>query len=140
MLVKNATIYQMNLALTKLNKKYDDNIIWNRAPEYKGGQLQFTLRVKSSKGKGARINKHCEMFGKPPRRSVSACWHVHGDFFDILLYIEPEAIIKSSMNPRAIVIYKDSTGTVIGNWQDWNIGSCMYPIRYSESCLCGECQ
>lgn len=136
MLVKNATIYQMNLALTELNKKYDDNVIWNRAPEYNGGQLQFTLRVKSSKGKGARISKHGEMFGKPPRRSVSACWHVHGDFFDILLYIEPEAIIKSSANTGAIVIYKDSTGVVVGNWQDWNIGSSMYPIMYSESCLC----
>lgn len=133
MLVKNATIYQMNLALTKLNKKYDDNIIWNRAPEYKGGQLQFTLRVKSSKGKGAKLSYSAY---SNTRRTSSACWHVHGDFFDALLEIEPKAIITSKGN--LLKIYRDNTGTIQGNWRDWNVGSIAFPVMYSESCLCDE--
>lgn len=140
MLVKNATINQMDLALTELNKKYDDNIIWNRAPEHIGNQLRFTLRVKSSRGKGAKLGRIGEQVGKPARHTINACWHVHGDFFDILLDMVPEAVVKSSIVTGDIVIYKDSTGTVIGNWQDWNIGSIMYPVMYSESCLCDECQ
>ena len=135
MLAKNTTIEQLEKALQTINQRYDNNVCWNRAPERIGKQLRFTLRVKSSKGRGAKLSYSAY---SNTRRTCSACWHVHGDFFDTLLDIEPSAVISSHVSMRPIKIYKDSAGVVQGNWKDWNIGSLAYPIDYSESCLCDE--
>lgn len=86
----------------------------------KGTRYAVTLKVKDSHGKGAKI-------GYSGRHTVNACWHVHGDFFDALLDLNPEIVIKT-LN-RTI----DKKG---GNWHDWNIGSIMYPRFYSEACEC----
>lgn len=133
MLAKNTTIEQLEKALQTINQRYDNNIYWNRAPEPIGKQIRFTLRVKSSKGKGAKLSYSAY---SNTRRTSSACWHVHGDFFDALLEIEPKAIITSKGN--LLKIYRDNTGTIQGNWRDWNVGSIAFPVMYSESCLCDE--
>lgn len=120
MKAKNVTIEQLEKALELTNKQYDNNIIWNRSPEYRGKHLIFTLKVKDSKGKGARR-------GFSGKRLAHACWHVHGDFFDNLFEI----------NPKAVVI---ATGEEItknyGNWQDRNIGSQACPLYFSQACDC----
>jgi hypothetical protein len=138
MLVSNTTIEQMNSALDIINQRYNNNIIWNREPELVGKKLRFTLRVKNSKGLGAKISYTSVPWGGKPRRSTSACWHVHGHFFDALLDINPSAVIQTNIKCESIPIYKDEAGTVCNNWQDWNIGSVMYYIPYSTSCECGD--
>ena len=102
-------------ALSIVNKKYKDNIIFNRL-DHKG----FTLKVRDSRGKGARR-------GHTGRRLISACWHVHGDFFDALFDVVPNAVIYATGNK----ITKD-----YGNWEDRNIGSMVEPLYYSEACKC----
>ncbi len=116
----NVTESQLEQALTEVNKKYGNNVIWNRAPERQGRSYRFTLRVKDSHGKGARI-------GFTGRAMVSACWHVHGDFFDALFEIEPDTRIISAGNEITINY---------GNWEDRNIGSIIHPMYYSEACNC----
>lgn len=126
MLAKNVTYDEMKKALKMTNKKYDNNIIWNNFRK-EGNQIRFTLRVEDSSKKGSRLGFPDPETGKQ-RHLINACWHAHGDFFDNLLKINPDAVIKA--NNRTI----DKNG---GNWEDWNIGSLMYPLYYSEACECG---
>lgn len=133
MLAKNTTMNDLYKAMRAINKKYDDNITWNRVPEYYSKQIRFTLKVKSSKGLGAKLSYGgCDK----PRRTVAACWHVHGDFFDILLGICASAEITTNTNRSVTKVYVDNDGDVIGNWHDWSIGSMMFPVMFSESCEC----
>jgi len=124
MKIYNITIEQLNKALETINKKYDNNIIWNQSPEAinnKGTAYRFTIRVKDSKKSGARR-------GQTGRRMINACWHVHGDLFDTIFEIAPQAKIRSG---NELIITIDN-----GNWQDRNIGSMMRPLYHSEACEC----
>ena len=122
-MITNATIDQLRQAMEAVNKLYDGNVIFNRQPEPVGSRLRFTLRVKDSKGPGARRSHQ-------GRRMSSACWHVHGHFFEELFKVNPEAYVVAGGCKR---ISKDG-----GNWQDRNIGSRMFPMFFSEACRCNE--
>ncbi|MCK5608940.1 hypothetical protein KAR91_44110 [Candidatus Pacearchaeota archaeon] len=129
MIAKNVTRQEMEKALAMVNKKYEDNITWNREPELKGGQYHFTLYTHSVEKPGHRLGwpDYSGQGNGNQRRLRSACWHVHGNFFDALLNINPNAVIKSA---HATI---DING---GNWQDKNMGSQMYPFYFSEACMC----
>ena len=118
MKAKNTNNAAMEAALAIVNGKYAGNITWNRFDN--GRTINFTLTVKSSKAPGGRL-------GPSGRRVAAACWHVHGDFFDALFEVCPDAVIVS-MGKK---ITKDE-----GNWQDQNIGSAYLPFMYSEACDC----
>jgi hypothetical protein len=62
---------------------------------------------------------------------ISACWHVHGDFFDALFKIQPNAVVQVSAGGETRNITIDG-----GNWQDMNIGSEVYPLMMSTLCGC----
>jgi hypothetical protein len=67
------------------------------------------------------------------RKKISAaCWHVHGNFFDLALKIAPKAIINSAGK----TIHIDDKGKMINNWEDWDIGSMVFPCMYSQACDC----
>ena len=121
MKAKNTSINELQKALETINKKYDGNITFKRLDN--GKTITFTLTVKSSREKGARR-------GHQGQRVSAACWHAHGDFFDSLFSINPDAVIVS-MGTRTITKQD-------GNWQDRNIGSQMQPLYYSEACDCHE--
>jgi hypothetical protein len=118
MKAKNTNKAAMEAALAIVNGKYAGNITWNRFDN--GRTINFTLTVKSSKAPGGRLSPS-------GRRVAAACWHVHGDFFDALFEVCPDAVIVS-MGKK---ITKDE-----GNWQDQNIGSAYLPFMYSEACDC----
>jgi hypothetical protein len=118
----NCTKEDLEKALEAIQEKYDHNIRWNREPEKKGKRYMFTLTVGSSFWKGGRR-------GHTGRRIHAACWHVHGDFFEALFQVNPKAEIISRGNGTKIT-------NEAGNWQDWNIGSIMSPMMYSEACDC----
>jgi hypothetical protein len=115
-----AKLETLESALEIINKKYADNVIWNREPEKIGNRYRFTLKVKDSKQPGHRR-------GFNGQRMVSACWHVHGDFFDTIWDFEPEAKIKAG------TLLMESKND---NWQDRNIGSVVNPMYFSEACDC----
>jgi hypothetical protein len=90
-------------------------VIFNHNPEMRGRQIIFTLRVKDSKGKGASRSLG-------DRRTISACWHVHGHFFEELFELKPEATVVSNGKTK---ITKDNVwendqkvgGTYIYQWK-----------------------
>lgn len=124
MILKNGTFEDLYGAMKALNKKYKLNACWNRKPERYGKHIRFTLRVRNSKGIGAKI-------GFSGRRTIHACWHLHGDFFDELFKINPECKVQTSLGGGAFIIDLHN-----GNWRDFNIGSIMRPMMASECCQC----
>ena len=122
MIARNCTEADLKKALDMVNIKYSGNVIFKRLDF-----PTFTLRVQDSSGPGARL--HYQPWAGRERRGISACWHVHGDFFDCLFNINPGSYVLSSGRK----ITKDE-----GNWIDWNIGSIMYPFNYSQSCHCTD--
>jgi hypothetical protein len=118
-IIRNAAKWQIEKALEETNKSFKGNVTFNRF-EAKGKNFSVTLKVKSSKGPGARI-------GFTGRAMVAACWHVHGNFFDHLFEISPRAIVVSN---------GDKITQTHGNWIDRNIGSRMNPLMYSDACHC----
>lgn len=124
MYIKNVTQEQIEQALNVVNGKYDGNILFNRC-ERSGRRWAVTLRTKV---KSKRNNDDGVKRGYSGRLTTSACWHVHGDFLDALMIIEPEVEIKSL--GRTINVNG-------GNWHDWNAGSIIYPQYMSEMCDCG---
>lgn len=127
-----ATITDLEKALSIINKQYEGNIEFKviTAINRKGDRVRFTLTVCDSRKAGARRGVWDN------RRVHAACWHAHGDFFDALLTIVPSAIIRSSYNQGEIEIYKDRDGDIQNNWRDWNIGSQMHKVNYSQACEC----
>lgn len=125
MYLKDGTIEELHKAMEEVNKRFDNNIEFNRVPEHYGNKIRFTLKVKDSKKEGHRLGSS---YGdNKQRRLISACWHVHGYFFEEVFKINPNAMIIS----RNKEITKD-----YGNWEDDNIGSQMNPLYHSEACDC----
>lgn len=120
MQARNITESEMQAALQAVNRLYNDNVCFNRF-ERKGKHIHFTLRVHSSKGKGAKR-------GFSGKRTVAACWHVWGDFMEKALEIKPDARFHSSRTG-----WIDVNG---GNWVDFSVGSIMQPMMMSECCEC----
>jgi hypothetical protein len=120
MYASNCSVEDLKEALELTTKEFDNNVIFNRFPEARGNRLMFTLKVKDSSGEGARVSDS-------GRKMVSACWHVHGTFFDNLIKVNSEAEIKSAQS----IINSDG-----GNWRDWQAGSFVNPKMASELCNC----
>ncbi len=127
MIIRHATKHDIQQALDKTQPKYNNNLSFNRFDSF-GKAYRVTLRVKDSKLPGHKISFNALPFGGKPRRLASACWHVHGDFFDSLISIAPEATITTAWAKR---ISKRGD-----NWKDFNIGCSMYPQYASDACDC----
>ena len=121
----NATIEELEKALDIINKRYKGNVSFNRL-EANGKRVNFTLRVNDSHGPGHRRGFSVNKNGKA-RCLASACWHVHGHFFDALLKVRPTTWVQA--RDKRIT----STG---GNWQNWDAGSWANPKMMSEMCDC----
>lgn len=117
MQAKNVPLTGIIDALESIQGEYGRNLMFRYPPKAVGRQFQFTVTVKDSKGPGGR------------RGMRAACWHVHGDLFEAILARQPNAVIKTA--GREVTV--DG-----GNWVDWNVGSMMEPLMYSETCRCGE--
>ena len=124
---RNCSIDDLNKALATVNKQYAGNVTWNREPEKNGRLIRFTLRVKDSKGPGHRLG-FAGSNGKQ-RRMTSACWHVHGNFFEALFQVNDKAVVMTGSDRKRITADE-------GNWEDRNIGSQVYPMYFSEACEC----
>jgi hypothetical protein len=125
----NATIQELEQALTAVNKRFDNNIKFKRL-EQQGKRITFTLTVINSSGSGHRTGTQKTVKGGY-KKLAAACWHVHGYFFEELFKINPSAFIKTGQNKI------DING---GNWQDRNIDSVFNPLRFSQACECHVAQ
>lgn len=126
-MITNATVEELNRALFVCNQMiYDNNVEFNRLEQVSRNRVAFTLKVKDSHKKGARLSQSVTSKGNR-RHLINACWHVHGDLFDCLFAINPDIFI--------IACGKKITRKS-GNWEDRNIGSLMNPLAYSDACEC----
>jgi len=116
---RNVSEIELKEALRLLNAEYKGNITFNRF-DIERSLIRATLRVIDSKKVGSRLSYS-------GRRLTSACWHVHGRFFEIVLKINPNAKITTSFARI------DKNG---GNWEDKDIGSMINPLMFSEACQC----
>lgn len=124
MLASKIDQWGMQQALAKINeRKYNHNIGFRFLEQ--GRKVHFRLIANSYDHIGFRITHGG--FCHP-----SGCWHAHGDFFDAVFEVAPDAMILSAGGGDGLIkITKDE-----GNWQDRNIGSKIYPFMFSESCFC----
>ena len=123
MIIKNATKDEIYLALNKVNDTFENNVRFNGFDTIGQGGTRFnvTLKVESSKGEGMTR-------GFSGRRTVFACWHVHGVFIDSL--------------PFGTKVYSSPFNKWVkpgDAWNDKNIGSIAMPKRYSDACDCFNC-
>lgn len=108
-----------------INKKYDNNIIFNQEPNLislKSKGYNFSLKVKNSSESGASKTR----LG---HKSISACWHVHGDFYDALFDSGAKRILTS-------YYVKNDMKSKEDNWNDYNTGSEWFPSYASGRCDC----
>uniref|UniRef100_A0A6M3KX43 Uncharacterized protein n=1 Tax=viral metagenome TaxID=1070528 RepID=A0A6M3KX43_9ZZZZ len=138
MLIKNTSITELTEALVKVNEKYEGNVKFREieAKNTAGTRFRLTLQVVDAKGPGHRkgfTHPWTTRSGKPykAKRLIYACWHVHGDYFDCLFDINPKVEIRVG---RQGTIYRNKTD----NWEDFDMGSIMYPVKLSELCDCGN--
>jgi len=125
MLVRNASIYDIGKALRLTNEEFDRNITFRRLDfagrtRQGGEKYTVTLTVNDSKESGARRSN-------TGRRISAACWHAYGTFMDNLP--SGSEIVTSTSIGRTVKSPGD-------RWVDWNIGSRMYPMYYSDACEC----
>jgi len=116
----NATIQQLNEALNFVNQKFDNNVQFKEIKQISSKRVNFTLRVKNSSSPGAKI-------GYSGRKTIAACWHVHGYFFEYLFLTCKDVYIISQGKKM-----KDNSD----NWQDQNVGNKYNPVFYSTLCNC----
>jgi hypothetical protein len=109
----------MVATLAIINQRYFDNIRFYEDPHRDRKGVSFRLKVNNSKGIGSAFSR--------TKHTGSACWHVHGHFFEELFKINPQAIVYSAKSK----VTKD-----YGNWEDYNIGSQAEPLYASEACGC----
>ena len=110
----NATISQLNQALEQINKEYNNNISFRDIKPVSAKRNLFTLKAKSGE-KGSK-------FAASGRRTPSASWHVHGQFFDLLFSLDPSIYILSRGNKITVQA---------GNWIDSKEGSHANPVNSS---------
>jgi len=121
MIISGISKEQIEQALLNTNVFFDNNLISQIKP-LSATRHNVTLRVKKSHGKGARISQ------TDGHAMVSACWHSYGKFIDNLFKY-------SNVKVRAQHKLYDKLNW---EWSDYNIGSMMYPVLYSDCCRCKE--
>jgi len=123
--IYNCTKKQIEKALDLTNRIFDDNIKWNRFNQDSKNCFTVTLKVKDSSGKGA-------LEGYSGNRTISACWHVWGTFFQIIFNINTNARIVTAM-PK-----KRDINDVYGIWKK-HYATSGHPSLH-ERCGCAICE
>jgi len=137
-MIINTTLDNLQNALDKANGYFNGNLAFNNLQRLSDNRYRVTLRVKDSHGKGARLGtteydthgKHISPLdhyeGERKRKHlISACWHAHGTFFDNL--------------PQGTRIATRGNTTYSGSvWEDFNVGTQMFPLYLSEACECNS--
>jgi len=126
--IRNATLAQIGAALDEANEHFKGNLEFRDITPLnkKGTGYRVTLRVKSSRGPGARLGQQVNHNGNR-RHLPCACWHAYGKFIDALFSEAPDARLITSGQRYT----RDNW-----SWVDRNIGSMMSPLYYSEACEC----
>jgi ribosomal protein L19E len=129
MRVKGMNEEQVHDIVAKVSAEmYDDNVIIRDSRDCSTSRTNhatFTLRVKDSRGPGARTSWS-------GRRMPSACWHVHLHVLRAMFHAYPAAVIRTAMATYTAETFEERAEAT--RWR--NIGSMMQPAYMSELCDC----
>jgi hypothetical protein len=114
---------QLLSVLKTVNKSYKGNLTFNYTTQ-KRNHVQFTMRVASSHGRGARL-------GHTGRHIVAACWHAHRDLMRAIFAKHPDARLVSC---QAVYNGRNRFEQEFERTGDKNIGSIVQPMYYREAC------
>ena len=120
MKAKNVTREQLDAALSAVNQAQGYSLRWNRSPEPHGLFWHFTLRSERSKLHGAAVSGS-------GRNTCAASWEAHGNFFNEVFALAPEAEIRTAR----------ATYTKGVPWHDYNVGSLARPMYASQNAFAG---
>lgn len=121
MRIVNVTKTDLEKAMAEVNKLYDGNIMFKsmKSANAKSTTWNVSLRAVKSDGPGARTSFS-------GRKSIAACWHVHGDFMDAL--------------PKEAKIYSGMYGKTARHpgepWEDCYTGSTFNRVHLADLCEC----
>lgn len=140
MLIKGATREQIDEALRLTNELFEGNIRYSTiapAGNTRQGKPKHgvTLRVNDAQRAGARLGFSKTSKGNR-RHLASACWHVHGVFFDSL----PEGTeiqVGSKVQDTRTGKYRKLTTYPNAKWWDFEVGNHFEPVLLSNLCDCG---
>lgn len=120
-----ATRNEVMTAIENVNNEHGYSLSLNR-DDQTGKWFNFTLNS-PSKVAGAKVSHS-------GRNIAKASWHAHGYVMDeILRLTENENAVIQTMAAKVFVDHE--TGDVIGNWQDYNVGSVFSPMYASEGSI-----
>lgn len=127
MLAYNVTEEEIMAAAERASKFNNGNVVADIRGR-SGRAIRFGLRVRDSRGQGA----HRAASG---RRTRSACFHAHADFFRALFGACPDARVKT-----AFAHYHGGTPAQYERDFDFvgmrNVGSTVRPVQLRECCDC----
>jgi len=116
MKTKGLSIKQIAAAVEAVNKEQGYHLVFNRYPEnISKNVIRFTVRSAKSGIPGAR-------YSWTGRHLVAASWHAYGYVIEKLLEAGAQYV---EANRRKIRTPED-------NWRDWNVGSILNPVYYSD--------
>lgn len=128
MLIRNVSQSQVTAIVAQVSAQYGDNITTHQDMHEDGVRVKRVtgrIRAESSRGPGARKSWS-------GRRTVSACWHAHRDFYRALFAAYPNATVKTMLANYTSQNFED-TYRATGNQ---NIGSLFAPAYMPELCEC----
>ena len=128
MTITGATKAEIFCALGSINNNIYDNNIETQSLDClnkKGTRWKIRLKSKDCNKAGSR-HRLCTRLDGEYRRTASACWHTHGNFFEELL----------KMSDCKIYTGGNKVTRSGGNWNDWKYGSMMNTLYMSEMCEC----
>lgn len=114
MIATGVTRQQMEEALSRLNStspfaKEGQRFYFRSFRRLGGTRFRFTL--------GANSHKPGSRYSVNGRRTPSACWHAHGQFFELLFELAPDAKVRSSMLREPITAANPYPDVIIhGPW------------------------
>lgn len=122
MTIKNITRVQLEEALKRTNLRHEYSLRWKDGIKQlndAGTRWQLAIRSTQSRIRGARMTAS-------GRYTPAASWHAHGHFFELVLEVAPDAVIRTGLYGEKVI---SKAG---GNWQDANVGSAYSPCTLSS--------
>lgn len=134
-MIRNVRYRDLFDALDYTNRVFDNNVLFRTLTPSNNntldgrGSFQVTLKVKDSRGLGARLTRP-RSFKPNSRHILFACWHVHGTFIDAL---PDKTSIYTTIGGKTVTVHPRE------EWRDATVGPSASPYYLSELCEC-ECE
>lgn len=133
---------QLDAALAEVNRKYNGNIVfeWRDLVDHtrRDGREEWRVKLKTldSRAYGSRRSIVLAPHDRNSRYIPAACWHVHGEFFDALGRLAPEAEMIGSAG--AFGAQGRRCRVAAHGWVDHLTANAYDGVYASDACDCAK--